>query len=278
MKRVGRYNISEISLDRILLALKVRMDEIPHALAWKFQPLASRNREAIRRFQGIHNGERCFIVANGPSLLKTDLDLLTDEITFGLNRIYLNFDNSSFRPTYYVSVNELILEQFAGEISKLDMPKFLNWNRRSYYDRTDSKTVFLKSKLVLRDSFQFDLTDPLVFGATVTFVALQIAYYMGFRKAIIIGLDHNYAEKGVPTKTEIRTSALDESHFHPQYFPKGIKWQLPDLLRSEIDFQIARQFYERDGREILDATIGGKCQVFNKIDYLSLFNHKVSIN
>ena len=252
--------------------MKVRLDEIPHTLAWKFQPIARIDREAIKRFQGIHNGERCFIVANGPSLLRTNLDLLANEITFGLNRIYLNFEKSSFRPTYYVSINELILEQFATEISKLDMPKFLNWNRRSYYGNPDSKTLFLKSKMVLRDSFQYDLTDPLVFGATVTFVALQIAYYMGFRKAIIIGLDHNYAEKGVPTKTEIRTSVIDESHFHPQYFPKGIKWQLPDLLRSEIDFQIARKSYETDGREILDATLDGKCPVFNRIDYLSLFN------
>jgi hypothetical protein len=274
MKRVGRYNITEISLDRILLAFKVRMDEIPHTLSWKFHPLASRNREDIRRFKGIHNGERCFIVANGPSLNKTNLDLLAHEITFGLNRIYLNFDKSSFRPTYYVSVNELILEQFASEISKLDMPKFLNWNRRSYYGNPNSKTLFLKSKMVLRDSFQSNLTDSLVFGATVTFVALQIAYYMGFQKAIIIGLDHSYAEKGVPTKTEIRSSDQDESHFHPQYFPKGIRWQLPDLLRSEIDFQIARNSYERDGREILDATIGGYCQVFHKIDYLSLFSQK----
>ena len=151
MKRVGRYNVTEISLGRIFLALKVRLDEIPHTLAWKFHPIARKNREAIKRFQGIHNGERCFIVANGPSLLKTNLDLLANEITFGLNRIYLNFDKSSFRPTYYVSVNELILEQFATEISKLDMPKFLNWNRRSYYGNPDSKTLFLKSKMVLRD-------------------------------------------------------------------------------------------------------------------------------
>ena len=276
MKSVGRYNITEISFDRIFLAFKVRMEEIPHTLAWKFHPLARKNKEVIKRFEGIHKGERCFIVANGPSLLNTNLDLLAHEITFGLNRIYLNFDRSSFRPTYYVSVNELILEQFAREISKLDMPKFLNWNRRSFYGSPNSKTVYLKSKMVLRDSFQYNLTDSLVFGATVTFVALQIAYYMGFRKVIIIGLDHNYAEKGVPTKMEIRTTESDESHFHPQYFPKGIRWQLPDLLRSEIDFQIARKSYEKDGREILDATIDGKCQVFNKIDFLSLFNEKVS--
>jgi hypothetical protein len=94
---------------------------------------------------------------------------------------------------------------------------------------------------------------------------------MGFRQVIIIGLDHNYVDKGVPSKTETRTAEHDQSHFHPDYFPKGSRWQLPDLLRSEIDFEISRLAYEADGREILDATTGGKCRAFKKADYLSLF-------
>ena len=231
-----------------------------------------KNREYIQKFQGIHKGKRCFIVANGPSLLKTNLDLLEDEYTFGMNRIYLNFERSTFRPTYHVTVNELILEQWADEISQLKMPKFLNWNRRSYYGDPDSKTYFLKSKMAINDSFQYNLTRPVIFGATVTFVALQLAYYMGFQKVILIGLDHNYTDKGIPSKTETRTPEHDESHFHAQYFPKGFKWQLPDLLRSEIEFEITRKAFEADGRDVLDATIGGKCQVFKKINYQSLFD------
>jgi len=272
MNKFGRYKFSEISLERLLFALKTRADEIPHSFAWKFQSLARKNNENIKKFQGIHSGERCFIVANGPSLRKTNLELLSNEFTFGLNRIYLHFENSSFRPTYYVTMNELILEQFANEIAQLNMPKFLNWNRRSYYDISDANTVFLKSKMVVNDSFQPDLTRPIVVGATVTFAAIQIAYYMGFQKVILIGLDHNYVEKGMPTKTEMRTADRDESHFHPQYFPKGIKWQLPDLLRSELDFKLAREAFERDGREIVDATVEGKCQIFNKAKYLSFFS------
>ena len=260
MNRLGRFNLSEISLSRIHSALKVRLDEIPHAFAWRLDPLANKNKEGIKKFKGIHRGERCFIVANGPSLLKTELDLLKDEFTFGMNRIYLNFERSSFRPTYFVAVNELILEQWADEIMQLKMMKFLNWNRRSYYNISNSETLFLKSKLALKDTFQYDLTRSMVIGATVTFVALQLAYYMGFQKVILIGLDHNYKDKGTPSKTETRISDRDESHFHVDYFPKGSKWQLPDLLRSEIEFGIARKAFESDDREILDATIGGKCK------------------
>ena len=205
MMRLGRYKLSEISINRVLSALKVRTREIPHTFAWEFLPSAHENQERIKAYREKHKGEQCFIIANGPSLLQTNLELLNNKTTFGMNRIYLRFNDTSFRPTYYVAVNELVLKQFAHEISELDMPKFLNWNQRSAFDLHDPNYVFVKTKLVVRDYFQDDLTKPLDFGGTVTFVALQIAYYMGFQKVILIGLDHKYAEKGIPNQTETRT-------------------------------------------------------------------------
>lgn len=266
-----RLNYTQITLERVISAIKVRLREIPHTIAWNTNRLAAENQERLIKYKGLHSGKRCFIVANGPSLLHTNLDLLSNEFTFGLNRIYLNFDKSSFRPKYYVAVNELILEQFSCEISELDMPKFLNWNRRAFYPVSCSNTVFIKSKFVINDFFQQDITRPLVVGASVTYVALQLAFYMGFTQVILVGLDHNYQEKGTPNKTEIRKDEIDSSHFNNQYFPKGVKWQLPDLLRSEKDFLLARKAFEQAGGNILDATIGGKCQVFTKVNYLDLF-------
>jgi len=275
MSKPGRFKLSQVSPNRVLSALKVRVRDVPHAVSWKFEPFAQENRKRIARYSGIHAGERCFIVANGPSLKKTDLGLLANEKTFGLNRIYLNFNESSFRPTYFAAFNELILEQFPAEISSLAIPKFLNWNRRSCFDIHNPNVVFLKSNMVLRDFFQTNLVNPFVVGATVTFAAIQIAYYMGFEQVILIGLDHKYSEKGTPNQTETRSALRDESHFHPDYFPKGVRWQLPDLLRSEYDFQIARDTFERDGREILDATVDGHCPIFKKVEYLSLFDKEV---
>jgi hypothetical protein len=271
MIRFGRYNLTEISIIRLLSALKTRAGEMPHSFAWKFAPSARENQERIKKYQDIHLGEHCFIIANGPSLLKTNLDLIKNSYSFGMNRIYLHFNETSFRPNYYVAVNELVLEQFSKDISQLDMPKFLNWNQRSHFGFHDQNCVYVKSKLVVSDFFQNNLTKPLSFGGTVTFVALQIAYYMGFQKVVLIGLDHKYADKGTPNKTEKRVTDHDISHFHPYYFPRGIKWQLPDLLRSEIAYEIARNVYENAGREILDATVDGHCTVFEKVDYLSLF-------
>ncbi len=272
MKRIGRFTLAEISYRKLLSALKTRFAELPHSIAWNFDSFAIENKNRLSKFKGIHAGKRCFILANGPSLARTNLDLLTNEYTFGLNRLYLNFATSSFRPTYYLAMNELILEQFASDIASLEMPKFLNWNCRSYYDPSDSSIHYIKSKIVINDSFEGDLTKPIVVGGTVTFVTLQLAYYMGFSKVIIIGLDHNYAEKGTPNQAVVRKETVDESHFHPNYFPQGMKWQLPDLVRSEIDYELARNHYSNNGREIMDATPSGKCQVFEKVEFQSLFS------
>ena len=135
MTKIGRYNLSEISLSRIMLALKVRLSEIPHSIAWRSSLVAQENREKIRTFNNLHQNQRCFIVANGPSLAKTDLQLLEDEITFGLNRIYLYFDKTSFRPSYYLSVNELVQVAFDAHAAEIGAPRCAG----NHYDATRSR-------------------------------------------------------------------------------------------------------------------------------------------
>jgi len=210
-------------------------------------------------------------MANGPSLKTTDLSLLQNEITFGMNRIYLLFDQLPYTPTYYVCINEIVLEEFASDIQNLPMPKFLNWNRRRFFTTSDPNTLFLRSSLSLTDHFGYEPGQALFSGGTVTFTTLQLAYFMGFQEVILVGLDHSYAEKGTPNKLEVRSEEKDQSHFHPNYFPKGVRWQLPDLLRSEVAYQMARDAFEADGRKILDATIGGKCPIFEKVEYHYIF-------
>ena len=63
----------------------------------------------------------------------------------------------------------------------------------------------------------------------------------------------------------------DPNHFSPAYFGKGFRWQLPDLETSEQGYRLARQAYEADGRQVLDATVGGKLAIFPKVPYDSLF-------
>lgn len=195
-----------------------------------------------------------------------DLSVLKGKIVFAMNRAYLLRDKYPFIPTYYSAVNELVLNQFAEDVRMLDVPKFLNWRCRKLFVG-DTKAIFVYTKYSINDNFTGDLLLPISLGGTVTVATLQIIYFMGFKKVVIIGLDHNFSEKGTPNKIEIRPNTKDNSHFHPNYFPPGTKWELPDLYRSELAYQQAKIGYENDGRIIIDATVEGKCNVFSKGEF-----------
>lgn len=273
-----RITAQELTAERIVSALRRRVGDIPHRFAWN----ASRGQSAVNRARLLdyaadrHRGQRCFILGNGPSLAKMDLRPMAGEWTFGMNRIYLLFEQMGFVPSYYCAANDLVIDQFAQDIAALSMPKFLNWNGRSHFDESDGSLMFLRQALTLTDFFGRDLRSPICSGGTVTFMALQIAYYMGFQQVVLVGVDHSFVDKGTPNRAVTRTDEADENHFHPDYFPKGSRWQLPDLLRSEQAYRLAREAYEADGREIVDATVGGALQVFEKVEYWDLVEEQGS--
>jgi hypothetical protein len=223
----------------------------------------------LRRFHNIHRGQRCFIVGNGPSLRQTDLELLRKEWTFGTNRIYLAFQERDFRPSYYVCSNDLVVEQCARDIEALPMPKFIGWHNRDLLQFTRDMT-FLWTRCGLRSWFFTDLTEGCWEGSTVTMVCIQLAFYMGFSQVILVGVDHSYAFNGSPHQ-EVTSAGEDPNHFAADYFGKGFRWHLPDLEGSELSYRVAKYMFNQAGRSIVDATIGGKLQVFDKVEYGSLF-------
>ncbi len=217
-------------------------------------------------------GQRAFIIGNGPSLNQTDLSKLKGEFTFGLNRIFLMFPNLGFSTSCLVSVNDLVIEQSLTEITALPVPTFLSWRSHRFFPQSGGahpSSIFLYTTYE-SPTFARDARGRLWESATVTYVALQLAYHMGFEQVVLIGVDHNFASKGQANKTVV-SQGDDPNHFSPRYFGKGFRWQLPDLDTSEIGYRMARDAYERDGRQVLDATVGGKLTVFPKIDYNSLF-------
>lgn len=242
-----------------------------HAAAWPLATLHPWRRQSLRLLADLkdaHKGQRAFILGNGPSLGRTDVNKLKEEFTFGMNRVYLAYPEWGFGTSYFVSVNDLVIVQYAEDIRALPMPKFLSWRSRRQI-RPTSDTIFLHTTYE-RPTFARDASARLWEGATVTYVALQLAFHMGFNPAILIGVDHNFSTQGRPNTTII-SRGKDEDHFDARYFSRGFRWQLPDLEMSERAYRMARQAYEDDGRQVLDATIDGHLTVFPKVDYNSLF-------
>ena len=241
-----------------------------HVLAQRIDNRWQESQNRMIQYKDKYAGQRCFIIGNGPSLRKTDLSLLKYEVTFGLNRIYLLFPELGFSTTYLVSVNDMVLEQCADEMQALNIPKFITWRTRNWF-KNDENTIFIDSDFTGPEQFSQDATGRIFEGFTVTFVAQQIAYYMGFQEVILVGVDHNFATKG-PANTTVVSTGDDPNHFSGAYFGKGFRWQLPDLEGSERAYLYAKQAYQEAGRVIRDATVDGKLNIFPKVDYKSLFS------
>lgn len=243
-----------------------------HSLAWALSRERGRSRRALERFKDAHGGQRCFILGNGPSLQKTDLSLLRGEITLGMNRIYLAFDSMGFSTTYYVSVNTLVIEQCAEEIRSLTMPKFVTWRGREWLGRQPN-LIYLDTDYTGAPAFSTDARGRIFEGSTVTYVALQLAFHMGFEEVILIGVDHRFSAQG-PANATVVSQEGDRDHFSQDYFGPGFRWQLPDLEASEAAYRLARQAFEASGKRVLDATVGGALEVFPKVEYPSLFGSR----
>ena len=246
-----------------------RIPELPAAY---FHPW---RRESIRRLaalKDIHKGKRAFIIGNGPSLKQTDTSKLKNEITFGMNRIYLAFPDWGFATTYLCVTNYLVVEQFVDDINSLAIPKFISWRSHRHFSPQlpITKLPTFVYTTYTGPKFAYDVRGRVWEGATVTNLALQLAFHMGVEKVILIGVDHNFASKGDVNKTVV-SQGDDPNHFMPNYFGKGVKWQLPDLDTSEVGYALARDAFRKAGREVVDATVGGKLTIFPKVEYGALF-------
>lgn len=255
--RLRRTLVKTLGKQRFDAALEV-LRSGRYRVASAVDPALRENRELLSSFHNKHAGTRCFIIGNGPSLKQTNLGLLRNEITFGLNRIYLLFPELGYQTTYHVTVNDHVLRQFKDDILKLEPFRFLTERARSVVGNAP-RTAFLRTIDPYR--FSKDVRRGVWEGATVTYVAMQLAYYMGFGEVVLLGVDHNFASKGDPHKL-VTSAGPDQNHFHPDYFGKGVEWQLPDLELSEYAYRLAKRAYEADGRRITNATVGGKLEVF----------------
>ena len=240
-----------------------------HVLARTFSPRWRQSLGQLEKYRDVHAGKRCFIIGNGPSLRQTDLSKLKNEQTFGLNRIFLAFPELGFTTSYLVSVNDLVAKQSADEMKQLKLPKFLTWRVRRWF-RDDPNVIFLDTDYTGEENFNGDASGRLFEGFTVTYVAMQLAFYMGFQQAILIGVDHNFVQQGPANQTTV-SEGNDPNHFIPNYFAKGFKWQFADLEGNERAYRMAREAYTQAGRSIVDATVGGKLTIFPKVDYNTLF-------
>jgi hypothetical protein len=201
-----------------------------------------------RHFDNLHEGETALVIGNGPSLRDVPVEFLCRYPTFGANRVYLKF-----QPSYYVAINPLVVEQNKTDIRRLSCPKFIRAGMG-----IPSYALYSATK----QPFSFEPLSWVNEGWTVTYVSLQLAYYMGFTTVLLVGVDHRYQFDGKPNEKRIMTGD-DPNHFDPTYF-KGQEWNNPDLAKSGNYYGVAREVFEAAGRRIINLTEGSALDVFER--------------
>lgn len=259
-----RRTVGQRTASRVAYVYRDRVLSSAEALSYGADPRGRWSKKRLDAVRGQYRGERCFIIGNGPSLNEMDLGALRGKYTFALNRGYLLFDRIGAPTSFLVAVNRYVVEQFADDILAADTETFVSWRSRRWVPKGADFTYIRRGRL---HTFSTDLARQGAWeGATVTYVALQLAYHLGFTDVILIGVDHSFSTHG-PANKLVTASSDDPNHFDPAYFGAGVKWQLPDLEVSEISYKLARRAYEADGRTVRDATVGGKLTVFPKVAY-----------
>lgn len=246
------------------------------------EPITPAERERLRGFRDRYRGKRCFIIGNGPSLNKHDLTLLKNEYSFGVNAIFFKTQEMGFKPTFYMVEDSHVIDDNLEAIRAYDVETkfFLSLYKNKIPEAENVFFVegdlgFYRKTHPFGDipRFSRDVSDCVFAGQTVTYVNMQLAFYMGFSEVYLIGMDFNYQKPEtviVKGNTWISTED-DPNHFHPDYFGKGKKWHDPKVDKVELNYRHARKVFERNGRFIKNATKGGFLEVFDRVDYDDLF-------
>ncbi|MBR0411944.1 MAG: motility associated factor glycosyltransferase family protein [Eubacterium sp.] len=212
-------------------------------------------------YKGIHNGERCFIIATGPSLTMDDLESLKGEYTIAMNSICKLYDKTDWRPTYYAVQDNYVFDNMQGILREhKEVPVFLAdniWNRfkrepewiefpfDSMYHAYDMKIGKLHAK------FSGDAYDIVYDGYSIAYSCLELAVYMGFKEIYLLGCDCTY----LGAKEHFVDSGVED---------RNRKNLTPMLF---VGYEEAKRYADSHDIKIYNATRGGVLEVFPRVNF-----------
>jgi hypothetical protein len=280
---VFNESIAKQMMDKGFIWMSDLIADVPRILyAWNFRQ--------FMQFSKKHKGERCFIIASGPSLQTKDLDMLINENTFGLNSVFKIFDKTIWRPSYYVCIDNPVFYEYDNTDFKLECTKFLNWEavkdlfstdihftlNNSYYFHCYN-SVFVRP-VPWRKASLGEYPDMFMNGGSSLYTALQIAVFMGFDEIYILGADNLYPmmlkNTGEVVYSESDAYPVDNYTEDNPILNKYMHKNAYTAFNIDIvndSFKVAREYAEARGIKIYNATRGGKLDVFERVNFDNLF-------
>lgn len=218
--------------------------------------------EWIKELHNTHLGERCFVVATGPSLKMEDLEMIKAEYSFSMNSAVLILNKTLWKPDVYMIQDEYVYEKLKDDIARLSNGGFKNiWisqNLENKYDEQERYKVFplhyLDHKMYHKNGygmfrFSDDCYSTIYDGYTITFSVMQMAVYMGFREIYLLGCDCNYQQP--------KMHFIEYGHKDPKAAVMGDK-----MIAGHFEF---KKFAESLGVKVINCTRGGMLEVYPRM-------------
>jgi len=228
----------------------------------------------VEKYHNIHKGRRIFLIGNGPSLRVDDLDTLkrNGEICIAFNMINKIFQETEWRPTYLGISDPILSKTRLSEMTLYDIPIFAcdRWHKLEY-DYNNKNIIRLhmieQEYSPNMPKFSDDLSRGIYLGYTVMYdVGMQLAMYMGASEIVLVGVDHSFD----PSKP-----AKENSHFTKEYFNDNEAHLIDkgsyDKSWIELAYMRAEDVSYKYGCRVLNATRGGCLDIFERVDFDSLF-------
>lgn len=236
--------------------------------------------------QDIHKGERCFILATGPSISTQNLLPLKNETCISINMFYLNNDYDAIKPRYHLvsgiaphpKITDVLGKLWFREIEEKVKAEYLLLN---YLDRQFVKeNNFFFSKKVFYFDFSMPLEEQpleiidaatsLYASQTASMMAIQLAIYMGFSKIYLLGMDHDgilrYTKRLPMHFYKPQDSIFERQKIHDgdnldwetEFHNQWILWKQYKILKKYADLHRVK---------IINATPKSLLDVFERADY-----------
>ena len=231
----------------------------------------SNDSKYLKTLHNIHNGKRCFIIGNGPSLKIEDLEKINNEYTFSANRIFKIFDKTTWRPTYYLAVDPNFIRSNCLELDNYDFGEMflgtdMNFDMSVFQHKATRIFEYTKFKVNkwndLTAHVSEDISKYFSVGYTVTFSSIQLAIYMGFKEIYLLGVDFSYSVvRDANGKIHKDNSVKD--YFFGEKFSETVQSYNSTLHAYEI----AKEYADSHNIKIYNATRGGKLEIFERVKF-----------
>jgi hypothetical protein len=206
-----------------------------------------------------------------------DLEKLKNEITYASNKIFLAFEQTQWRPTYYTMADHIVAENNKETINSLKLQKIFAHSVWDYFKQ--QKDVIFVNPWTKEGEESWDLVKGIRAGYSVINFDLKLAFWMGIREVYVIGVDFYFEDKSILTGrfekgNEVIISVGEHNHFHPDYRKPGETWTIPRLDKQREEFLWARQMYEADGGKIYNASRQTKLEAWERVDFDGVLSNR----